>query len=150
MRVIFLDIDGVLNDHRPHGNGYCGFKSECVSAFNQLLAAVPDAQIVVSSAWRYMIIGADMSRKGFEYLLLVGGVDCKGRVRGWTASDEQVKTRGGQILEWLKGCPGCRSFVVIDDMPWDFAEKGIHHVVLTDASIGFTEHHARLAAVFLK
>jgi hypothetical protein len=46
MIVIFLDIDGVLNGHQKHENGYCGIYPECVTRFNRLLDAVPNAMVV--------------------------------------------------------------------------------------------------------
>lgn len=84
MKVIFLDIDGVLNDHTQMENHYCGTKYECVQQFNRILDAVPEAKIVISSAWRYMILRGDVTLKGFEMLLLTHGVKCHERVIGHT------------------------------------------------------------------
>lgn len=53
---------------------------------NWILDAVP-VKLVISSAWRYLILRGDMTLKGFEYLLLVHGVDCKGRLHGYTDAD---------------------------------------------------------------
>ena len=58
MKVIFLDIDGVMNcrrsvkadianDRRP----YSSFDPDCVNALNQIIKET-DAVIVVSSVWR--------------------------------------------------------------------------------------------------
>jgi len=54
MKVIFLDIDGCLN--RQHfGKGdqsRFGFDDGCVNSLRYVLTAVPDAKIVVTSAWK--------------------------------------------------------------------------------------------------
>lgn len=52
MKLIFLDIDGVLNDHSRSSSGYCTIDSDKVELFNQILDAHPNARVVISSAWR--------------------------------------------------------------------------------------------------
>lgn len=157
MKIIFLDIDGVLNGHEQNAAGYCGFKPECVAALNLILEAVPEAQLVISSAWRYMMLpnlkdGTEpaMTLKGFEYLLLVAGVNCKGRVRGHTCSDETIKSRGRQILAWLATNFTGRDYLVIDDMEWDFKACGLDPVLETDPGTGLTPDLARKAIKLLQ
>ena len=97
--IIFLDIDGVLNDHERHQNGYTGLKPKNVAAFNWLLSLLPGAKIVISSAWRYM----GVTPLQFENLLLTHGVDCSGRVIGFTRKDlDKDEPRLDQILDWVK------------------------------------------------
>lgn len=57
MTVIFLDIDGVLNDHRRMRNGYSQLTRRCVRELAKILRTRPEARIVVSSAWRYIVTG---------------------------------------------------------------------------------------------
>jgi hypothetical protein len=38
-KLIFLDCDGVLNDHKQHANGYCGTTRRCVQNLNRILRA---------------------------------------------------------------------------------------------------------------
>lgn len=139
VRVIFLDIDGVLNDHAIGATGYCGLKPSCVAAFNRVLEALPEAKIVISSSWRYIVTQGEMTLKGFEYLLIVGGVCAKERIIGATVPDEVVKSRGGQIARWLHGTN--HPFVILDDMEWNFKEyaqlRGRH--IKTDPGTGLTE-----------
>jgi hypothetical protein len=66
MKIIFLDIDGVLNRHILQNNGYCGIEQPHVQALNYILAKVPEAKIVVSSAWRYMVHQQAMTLKGLS------------------------------------------------------------------------------------
>jgi len=65
MKVIFLDIDGVLAslDHirslslvkepNPDSYGY-SFDPRCVRNLQYILNCVPDARIVISSSWKSM------------------------------------------------------------------------------------------------
>lgn len=149
--VIFLDIDGVLNDHSRMSNHYCGTKKECVDVLNRILDAVPDAKIVISSAWRYMILREDMKTKGFEMLLLTHGVKCHGRVLGYTAADGPIedepdhhnepekwrentlKERGRQIHEWAES-HGVEKFVALDDL-----QIGVPEHYLVNGATGLTE-----------
>lgn len=86
--IIYLDIDGVLNGHERHPNGYCGMKPSALRAMNYLLAEVPEAMIVVTSAWRYLVHNQQMTVTGLESLLLTHGLACHRRIAGITGPDE--------------------------------------------------------------
>lgn len=120
MKYIFLDIDGVLNNHTQHANGYCGMQSASVEAFNGVLLAYPHAKIVITSAWRYLILNGSMTLRGFESMLLTHGVDCFGRVIGHTEADKTPdEPRIKQIREWLMDHepPDFSQYVIFDDLP---------------------------------
>ena len=54
MKLVFLDVDGVLN-HQHFGEdeqSKFGFDKKCVNALRYILACVPDAKIVITSAWK--------------------------------------------------------------------------------------------------
>lgn len=99
MKIIFADVDGVLNDHWKHPNQYSPLCSGCVEMFTILLDSVPkDTGIVLSSAWRYMVAGGAMSLRGFEYLLMLAGGPWdtyNERIVGITESDEETCYRLG-------------------------------------------------------
>lgn len=135
--LIFLDIDGVLNGHAFDAAAMsCSFEPQCVMLFNRLLADA-DAEVVISSSWRYMITGGAMTLRGFEYLLRTHHLAVSGRLVGHTVRDEAVPTRGGQISEWLSRDPRDR-YVVLDDLDLGITAAG-HPLVLTDGSVGLTE-----------
>lgn len=167
--LIFLDVDGVLNDHNPHPNGYCGMVPHCVGFLKYILRAVPDAKIVVSSAWRYLIPEA-FTLKGFEYLLTMHGGPYdifKDRVVGVTERDEAACVRLGLMEEgstldyaWLKenGCrvraeqieeyvrqSGNPPFVVLDDL-----NIGVRNQVQTDGAVGLSALDAVRAVQILQ
>lgn len=149
MFVIFLDIDGVLNNHTPLENNYCGTRSDCVSNFNRILDALPEAKIVISSAWRYLILRGDVTIKGFEMLLLTHGVKCFGRVIGHTVADGPIEDepnhhdpeawkvaglawRREQIRQWAFQNK-VSSYIAIDDLPLDMPEQ-----YFVDGELGLT------------
>lgn len=143
MKLIFLDVDGVLNDHQfSERAGSCSITARCVRNFNLLLDAT-GAKIVLSSAWRYMVPGA-MSLKGFEYLLRTHGVVAGIEIVGATPRDEEVPTRGQQISEWIKANGEPEAYVVIDDMQFDIQDWG-HPLVMTEGFDGLKDADVRQA-----
>jgi hypothetical protein len=140
--LIFLDIDGVLNGHEfdPVAQS-TSLNKYCVEVFNRVLKAV-DCEIVISSAWRYMILGGAMTVRGFEYMLRTHGVGpLEDRLVGCTREDEYVATRGKQVehWRWLNKHDGL--YVVVDDLSLDIAECG-HPFVQTNGQRGISHDNA--------
>jgi len=143
MNLLFLDIDGVLNDHQDLGNGYSGISKAGRECFNMIMDHCPDVQVVISSAWRYHVHNGEMSTKGLEELLLTHGLKVKDRIYGITEPDP-VEFRKGhwtekpkewwyeQGLKWRKGqiqayveqgrYDWVTKFVVLDDLPLEMPE----------------------------
>lgn len=165
MKVLFLDIDGVLNDHTWLPEVLCGqIHGDCVFELNRVLRAT-DARLVVSSAWRYLMYRGEMNLQGLEWLLRSHGV-LAGRLVGITRRDTMVRgpysgklgewplddERGLQIADWLKASadPAARydSFIKVGDEPVskyavvDDLDLGItacgHPLVRTDGRRGLT------------
>lgn len=157
--LIFLDIDGVLN---KHGYNRCSdvesstLEPEAVARLNRIIRE-SDAEIVLSSAWRYMVHGGAMTLGGFEYLLRTHGVAAKGRLIGLTATDEAIPNRGQQITEWLNAHGWERPYVVLDDGgstgPDNWSDLGIEeaklNVVWCDGEKGMGDDHVRRALCVL-
>ena len=114
MRIVFLDMDGVLSSPRAfmvQRHIECHHRRwidpVAVRMLNTLLR-VSGAQVVVSSAWRQLF-----DRDGFRELLLdVGGTDCL---------HEDWRTRridgprGCEVAEWLSRHPDVTTHVILDD-----------------------------------
>jgi hypothetical protein len=146
--ILLLDMDGVMNGHERWPNGYCGIRYDCVENLNIILAAHPDMKIVISSAWRYMILGLDVSIKGFEYILLVAGVNAYGRVWGHTCSDEAIPSRAEQIKQYIIK-HDVKQYVVLDDMSDEDLAGEIPNLIRTDPKEGLTrEKAAEVIAAF--
>lgn len=114
--VLFLDIDGVLNDHQynPRSKSNTLLPRQ-VKHLNTIIDAVAPA-IVIASAWRYMINGGAITTQGFNYLLRTHGVDARVNVIGTTAPDESIPRRDDQILEWIAVHQLIVPWAVVDDL----------------------------------
>lgn len=148
-KIIFLDIDGVLNDHRKLKNGYCGIRRRCVGHFNSLIKRT-EARVVIVSAWRYMMLAGSMTETGFWNMLMTHGVTEKLKIAGFTRSDEDVtESRAAQVDAWLSDhCGGRPRFVVIDDMDLGYTRHK-HPFVQTVPGIGLTKKDADEACALL-
>lgn len=138
--TIFLDIDGVLNDHTFHSNGYCGIQLDKAERLNLLIRKF-NTQIVLHSAWRYMIFEGNMTDRGFNDLLQSHGVDGWApwgpRLVGHTRQDsggDYFIDRRNQILEFVQAA-GIKHYIVLDDLDLDLDPAVF---VKTDANKGLT------------
>lgn len=150
MRLLFLDLDGVANCHCwIESAECCGIDQECMANLNRIIHAT-GARIVISSAWRYILLANDATPRGFGYMLRTHGLTSKAEVIGHTASDEEICRRDMQIEAWLKSAQGVESYVVLDDMR---EINDLHdqrgRLVLTKSDVGLTEQDAERAIEIL-
>lgn len=134
MKVIFLDIDGVLNNKKLQQNRYSTILHTHIERLNTAIK-LTKAKIVISSSWRYMILEKSMTKRGFENLLRTYGFI--GKVIGHTTSDEKISSRGLQILEWMGKHRNINKYVVLDDEDDRITEFN-HPFIKIDGSIGLT------------
>ena len=134
MKIIFLDVDGVLNSFE---DGY-SFDLETDYHFKLLQKIVrdTDAKIVLSSSWR---IGLKWHRESVlidrlkEYDMDI--IDCTPILNGCC--------RGDEIRKWLdKTIEDIEQFVILDDES-DMAEFRETNLVRTDNRIGLQENDVR-------
>lgn len=150
MRIIFLDIDGVLNKGLVASNSD---KSDVLKVLpygwmnKSLIANLNDvtdktgAKIVISSAWRYKSLGEN------QKMLKAFGV--KGEVIGQTPRLGQHSVRGNEIHAWInenKDLLGVypsdfKQYVIIDDSS-DMLLWQAEHFIHTDAYAGLSQHAA--------
>lgn len=136
MKIIFLDIDGVLN-----GGKVDGYSRELLGdIFFQRLKRLVDftgAKVVLSSSWR---IGYDpenhIPSKTLRDKLRNIGVE----LYGMTPESRwfKGKVRGDEIREWLHAHPEVDSFVILDD-DCDMKEYTATNLVKTDTEIGLQD-----------
>jgi hypothetical protein len=103
MKVIFLDIDGVLNCSRtpnPRSFPYL-IDPKLLTRLRRLLQRTR-AKVVLTSTWRYDPIGR-LAAKHFRIPL----IDC--------TPDLPEQPRRDEILQWLSAHPNVSRYVVIDD-----------------------------------
>ena len=110
MKVIFLDVDGVLNSdeyfEKIRDLEIDGIESEVdVDKIKLLKKAIEEtgAKVVLSSSWRLTRNG-----QGLKKLLLQYGI--------FVDSTPFIKhERGKEIKQWLINNPGVEDFVILDD-----------------------------------
>ena len=124
MKLVFLDIDGCLN--RQHfgkdEQSKFGFDDNCINALRYILLHVPDAKIVITSAWKRFDIEPRVNsvvpwREVLESKLHKSGViiDKTPNLDG-TYYNEKRLTRADDIREYIKKFPDkLDEYIIIDD-----------------------------------
>ena len=145
MRIVFLDIDGVLVTRRSffiRAGDLPSCEASCVAALNEICEAT-GAQIVVSSSWRL-----DTSLGDLKKILEEWGV--KAPVLDVTPIG--VRTRGAEIEEWMSAWANkggtIESYVIVDDCP-DVEGELLPHLVETKWNSGLSAADARKAIEIL-
>lgn len=125
VEVLFLDIDGVLNDNS--GSRLCA--DDNVRAFNLLIQRLRSPQIIISSSWRYLLINQEMTLKGFGTLLRTHGVLCSDLLRGYIDGVDWHpcgKCARSELIEsWLEQNNPDATALVLDDLDLQFTQPNI-------------------------
>lgn len=142
MKVIFLDIDGVLNyesaDAKTPG-GALGIASRPVKVLSRIVKAT-GAKIVLISTWmdEWNMNDEDCTADGL-YLtkkLRREGLHIMDRV-------DNPTFRGAAIRSWLDKRPNVTDWIVLDDVEFEgYRASGVlPHLIQTDPKEGLTEDH---------
>jgi hypothetical protein len=142
MKVLMLDIDGVLNT-LPHDKNFGDFDKHLVVNLEMLLGKVKDLKIVISSYWRH--IGLEKLKETFK----LNGIDPR-RIYSVTGNEiSDGHEREYQIAHWLSKHPDVTAFVIFDDNASDFiALKS--KLVKTNPSVGLTQRNVEKAIEILE
>ncbi len=118
MKIIFLDIDGVLNVYCEGRDQFgCTFHTNFVENLRNIIDKT-GAKIVISSSWR--TDGLDVMKELWKYRDLPGEVidvtpDCYDLIKeGKFEFYDQVE-RGHEIQDWLDNHKEVTNYVIIDD-----------------------------------
>lgn len=145
IRVVFLDLDGVLNNHgyllahSKDGWDPNGLDPKNIKQLNELLNWT-GAKVVISSTWRLF-----HTLPHIETLLTAEGFE--GEVIGKTP-DLRGRPRGEEIQAWLETTDvDVERFVILDDD----SDMGalMPHLVRTSFSVGLTAAEVDAAAKVL-
>lgn len=93
-KLLFLDFDGVLNDHKSMPNKARPIFVEKVALLNWILAEVPGLELVITSSWR----ASFSTSRAMEHLLMIHGCECEGRIHGLLDAD--IHYHGGKSPDW--------------------------------------------------
>lgn len=157
MKVVFLDIDGVLNNRRrfkPEKGTYVLCPIAC-GRFVEMVERV-GAKVVLSSTWRKHEDHVDLLR----WAGVLDEAHEDWRTKSLTHADlEDGAThytppnpygsvwRGEEIKEWLSRHPEVTEYAIVDD-DGDMLPEQMSHFVHTNTHIGLLpEHVAKIEAI---
>lgn len=160
MKVIFLDIDGVLNCSTSKSfchDDLCGIIHGIDSDKVKRLAKIVErtgAQIVLSSDWKDGWEKYYTTQKPSHVKYLDNHLYKKGKL---TIKDKTPNThkgtwfRGSEILTYLRTHQDIENYVILDDTFFDdFTNKEIkEHLVLTNREVGLTDGDVKNAIKIL-
>ncbi len=159
MKVVFLDIDGVLNHPGTYSEGAPWRREEverlrvpvdpgCMARLNRLIVET-GAKIVISSSWRLFArweeLGPALARYGLVADVIGETPDLVNDpvwLEAWRTRDgapfayERIE-RGMEISEWIAAHPEVTAFVILDDCS-DMADVK-HRLVQCDANFGLDD-----------
>lgn len=144
MKIVFLDIDGVLNSTRTcvaHGGYPFDFDEKDMAQFDHTAIALvrgivkaAGAQVVLSSAWRITHAFSDVAR-AFDMPII-------------DRTPSLCGCRGDEIKSWLGDHPEVERYAIIDDSGDMLAEQ-TPFFVQTDMHEGFLWRDAEKLAGLL-
>jgi hypothetical protein len=154
MKVIFLDIDGVLNNEQTNAkspDGYIGIGNTLLKRLSSIVKET-NARIVLSSTWKSewdkneslcSNDGKYMVKKFRQLGLLVFD-----KIED---IDNSLSTRGAAIMKYLEYHSEVEEWVVIDDDEFDFAKypEIMDRFVHTDHLKGLVEEDVKKAIELL-
>ena len=151
MKVIFLDIDGVLNSnfwndtHQREISDGTLIDEEKVMLLGQLIRNT-SAKVILHSGWKFWF-DSEVKPLRREAERLISMLEKEGiKVNGVTPdhTTEEIRkskkfslVKASEILAWVSQYDNIEKWIVIDDL--DLHNEEIRkHQILTDASIGLT------------
>lgn len=142
MKIIFLDMDGVLCTDKAHvAQGINGFHKpwefmdaldrEAIGMLNTLQAEHPEIQYVLSSTWRLHTTKEDMEK----YL---GSYGWKGVFHEDWCTDRDGPNRGHEVQRWVDSHNVTSDeYIILDDVE-QFNEDQKPNLILTDEANGLS------------
>ena len=136
-KVLFLDVDGVLNNESTNAvapSGCTGVMDSKVKLLKEIIDET-GAKVVLSSDWRLC------DPRDVDYRYLVSKLKYKGGISIYGKTpDTSWSRRGEEILMWLDDHPRVKSWVVLDDIKFNdfYNERFDGHLVITDYKVGLT------------
>ena len=138
MKVIFLDIDGVLNNHFDYQTyGFDYIDSGLVEILKTIVAAT-GSEIVISSTWRLNESDLSLARANLRYKKL-DHIDI--------TPDLRKLPRAEEIKSWLKNNPQVVKYAILDDN--EDAGLDLDGFFKTDYYVGLTNEIAEKVINYL-
>lgn len=157
MKVIFLDVDGVLNSYSTKEKiaGYTFVSDPKVRLLKEIIERT-NAKVVLSSTWRYgwcmdhpeFATDSDNADiilfKAFKDKLNSFGIEL-------ISYTSDFDNRGEEIDYWLKHWKGepIESFIILDDMCGNKLRPHSQYLIQTSLSEGLNKNHVERAVKML-
>lgn len=125
MKVLFLDIDGVLNNNETteRCNNFTGVDRKLAKRFTDWLNTT-DVKIVLSSTWRlHPEMWFALNEAGISWIDVTPGPH---------------RYRGDDIKQWLDAHPEVTAYAILDDST-DMLPSQFDRCVFTDGSHGLQD-----------
>lgn len=141
MKVIFLDVDGVLNSMQTPawmGDDWDLPLAKHICHLHRVVAET-GAVIVVSSSWReypYAMRKLELALKVFELPI-------------YDVTPVIDLDRPAEIRAWLQAHPQVDRYVILDDETFSFQEEELENFVFVPAYTGLTSKEADQAIAIL-
>lgn len=128
MKILFLDVDGVLNSYKT--GGMYALKRNCLRRLQKIVEET-GCEIVLSSTWRK----DEYALRRLKRVLAYRGIKIKD-----TAPIFQKGFRGLEIQAWLVSnpSPDGYKFAIVDDDS-DMLDHQLPHFFQTDPEYGLTD-----------
>lgn len=158
MKVIFLDIDGVLNTNftkETTPDGYTGIDDDKVQLLHRIVEAT-GAEVVLSSSWRENWIPElnieSQTDDDVRYMLNkfkaygITPIDKTPHIRNWK------QDRYDEITMWLAEHNDVTDYVILDDVVYYgyLSKETWSHCILTDSNVGLNEEFVDVAIAILQ
>ena len=114
LKIIFLDVDGVLNSNltqRRTTDGFIFVSGRHIKNLKRIIDAT-GAKVVLSSSWR---MGRDDPSRNGDFLELRDELQRYGISFYGFTSELRSCDRGAEISQWLEEHPDVTDYAVIDD-----------------------------------
>lgn len=149
MKVIFLDVDGVINCRttKERIRGYIGVEQEKIALIREIVDAT-NAKIVLSSTWRldYIWHKEDKSVNLDTYNYLEEELAKQALDIFDVTPRHNDSWRGREIQDWIDNCgQEIESYVVIDDEIYDISKEHKGHIIQTSWSTGIKPNAVKMS-----
>jgi hypothetical protein len=139
MKVLFLDVDGVLNRCGMDEKTHRGLNPMLLRFLGDVIEAT-GCKICISSTWRRLPSCRPRLFSAPDSLCEDVVVGCTPESVGRTEDGIWLATtRGTEIQAWLDEHPEVKRFAIVDDD--DDMGHLSPHLVLTDSYVGLTQKH---------
>jgi hypothetical protein len=142
MKVLFLDIDGVVNcaSTAQRHRGYIGIDPYMALLIDRIIQAT-GCKVVLSSSWRILPDGREEVRKQVcEFIDVTPSMPIIGGA--------EMGERGKEVKAWLEKHPEVTQYAILDDST-DFLPEQFHHFFRTYWEKGITEEIANAVIYWL-